>query len=74
MYTQGCLGICLEFESFTTETRFINNSRSKQHPKNPFVDIGKMEMCGKFQQNIKLYGWSLSKFSNFQGNNMFFHN
>ena len=37
------------------ETRFINNSRSKQNFKNPthaFVDIRKMEMCTKFQQKI----------------------
>ena len=36
-----------------TETRFINNSRSKQNKKNPeyhFVGIGKTETCAKFQQ------------------------
>ena len=38
-----------------TETRFINNSRSKQNKKNseqPFVDIGKTETCAKFKQKI----------------------
>ena len=38
-----------------TETRFINNSRSKQNLKNPthpFVDIRKTETCAKFQQKI----------------------
>ena len=36
-----------------TETRFINNSGSKQNKKNSthlFVDICKMEKCAKFQQ------------------------
>ena len=38
-----------------TETKFINNSRSKQNKENlthPFVDTGKTETYGKFQQNI----------------------
>ena len=38
-----------------TETRFINNSRSKQNKKNrthAFVDIVKTETCGKFKQKI----------------------
>ena len=37
------------------ETRFINNSRSKQNFKNPthaFADIRKTETCAKFQQKI----------------------
>ena len=41
--------------STLTETRFINNSRSKQNkenPEHPLVDIGKMKMCKKFQQKI----------------------
>ena len=38
-----------------TETRFINNSRSKQnkkHPTHPFVNIYKTETCAKFQQKV----------------------
>ena len=38
-----------------TETRFINNSRSKQNkenPEHPFVHIGKTKMCTKFYQKI----------------------
>ena len=34
---------------------FANNSRSKRNKKNPghpFVDIGKREVCVKFQQKI----------------------
>ena len=52
-----------------TEIRFTNNSRSKQNNKNPehpFAGIGKTETCAKFQSQ------SLSKFSVFQGNSLFF--
>ena len=31
---------------------FINNSRSKQNPTHPFVDIIKQKTCAKFQQKI----------------------
>ena len=42
-----------------TETRFINNSRSKQSKKYVeyiFVDIVKQEMYAKFQQKILVAG------------------
>ena len=69
MSTKWCVGFflfCLELALFAkikkkpgfytlTETRFINNSRSKQNKKKshtPFVDIGKTEPCAKFQQKI----------------------
>ena len=42
-----------------TETRFINNSRSKQNKKYPehiFADIVKQEMYAKFQQKILVAG------------------
>ena len=42
-----------------TETRFINNSRSKQSKKyveHIFVDIVKQEMYAKFQQKILVAG------------------
>ena len=69
MSTKGCMGFfkfCLELELFAkikkipgfyrlTETRFINNSRSKQNKKNfshHFVNIGKTETCAIFQQKI----------------------
>ena len=55
----GTLVICQNKETpgfYTlTETRFINNSKSKQNLKNPthsFVDTRKTETCGKFQQKI----------------------
>ena len=34
---------------------FINNSRSEQnkkHPEHPFVDIGKLKTCARFQLKI----------------------
>ena len=43
---------CVETRSFFI---FASNTRSKQikkNPKHPFVDIGKWEMCAKFQQKI----------------------
>ena len=42
---------CVETRSILI---FANNSRSKQkkHPTYAFVDIGKWETCGKFQQKI----------------------
>ena len=49
-----------------TETRSINNSRSKQNkrnPEQPFVDIGKTEKHTRFHQ-------SLSKSLIFQTNNL----
>ena len=53
----------LDFELFAKvpgfyilkETRFVNNSRSKQNLKNsthPFVDIRKTETCAKFQEKL----------------------
>ena len=48
MPTKGCSGLFILFRTWVictvTETRFINNSRSKQNKKNPehpFIDIGK---------------------------------
>ena len=69
MSPNGCLGFflfCLDLELFAKikkrsglyslpETRFINNSRSKQNLKKSqhnFVDISKSETCTKFQQKL----------------------
>ena len=70
MSRKGCveffLLFCLKLELFAkikkdssfytlTETRVINNSRSKQNQKSSkhvFLDTGKTEMCAKFQQRI----------------------
>ena len=59
------LSFCLDLELFAkikgpgfytlTDTRFFNNSGSKQNKKNSehtFVDTGKQERCSKFQQKI----------------------
>ena len=38
-----------------TETRFINNARFKQNkksPEHPFINIGKLKKCEKFQEKI----------------------
>ena len=70
MSTKRCveffLLFCLKLELFAkikkdssfytlTETRVINNSRSKQNQKSckhVFLNSGKTEMCAKFQQRI----------------------
>ena len=68
---------CLELAGFysLTETRFINNSRSKQNKKKshtPFCRYSSNEnVCKVSTKNIKLYGsWSSSKFSIIQTNNL----
>ena len=66
---------CVETRCFLILTNNLELNKKKQkNPKHPFVDIGKWETCGKFQQKLlnSLVVGACQSFQCFRQNKWFF--